>query len=72
MTKYLVTTATADSRVEKNYTGAIYDEQTLLNSDYKNNLPTSTTHPVVLIDYIKTVPGDELIEWVTTITRLSR
>lgn len=72
MTKYLVTTATADSRVENNYTGSIYDEQTLLNSDYKNNIPTSTTHPVVLIDYVKSIQSGDLIEWITTITKLDR
>lgn len=75
--KFLVTTATADERVEHSKCTNIYDEETLLHSDYKKFLPKKMYKTTVQIDKVIGINStplankDEQIEWVTTITRIA-
>lgn len=77
MKQYLVTTATADKRVKNNKCTNIYDEETLLHSDYKNFLPKKLYKTTIQIDTVLGINStalagkDEQIEWVTTITRIA-
>ena len=74
--QFMVTTGTADTRVHTQYCTHIYNESTLLNSDYKNFLPkklhATTTHitEVIGIDSTPLASPNETITWVTTITRI--
>lgn len=77
MKKFLVTTATADERVKVRNISNIYNEETLLNSDYKEFIPSKLHQTTIQVDKVLGINCTELaesgeyIEWVTTITRIA-
>ena len=77
MKKFVVTTATADERVKVRNISNIYNEETLLNSDYKEFIPSELHQTTIQVDKVLGInstalaKSGEYIEWVTTITRIA-
>lgn len=76
MKKFVITTATADPRIENNHTSNIYDEESINGSDYKDLVKDLILDgTVIFASYHEKFDADNekftMVRWTTTITRIA-